>query len=333
MADEDDVLPSGLFQRPGDAFRTAADIVDAGEVRMLAEQGLGLPVVLGLVVMAFAQADDLDVRIELLEQMQEAHLALLMGAIAQAAGDHRHLGPARPDESGDELAGGAPGGAVVEADIGGAGRVGDVGDQRDAGDAALGERIDRLAHGRMLQRHEGDAVDLAADAPELMGEQLRLEALDMLDPCAHVEGSELVLRSRDQPAEQAEEAVVPGRQQEAEPQGPERARRQRPLHDIAELARRLQHALDGRRPHAGALVEHPVDRRGRDARQACDVLDPRHLAAARQGVLRVGVLDLRIHSIKNHQKMSLKTIRGDFYAERQALKSDQIASGSPGRTS
>ena len=148
------------------------------------EQRAGLPVIVRGVVMAFAQADDLEGREDLLEQMQEAHLALLVGAVAEAARDHRDLAGARADEAADQIAGGASGRAVVESDVGDAARIGEVRDQRDGRHAALGQHVDRFAHRRMLERHERDAVDLASVAQQPSREEFGIEALDLVDAAA-----------------------------------------------------------------------------------------------------------------------------------------------------
>lgn len=147
---------------------------------MLRQQRLGLAVVARLLVMALAQADDLNLGKQILEQMQEAHLALLMGAVAQAAGDHRDLGGLATDEACQQVAGRASRRAIVEPDISDAPGVGDVGDQGHRRHAPIRQPVDRLSHRRMLQRHEGDAVDVSPDPPEMLGQQFRLEALDIV---------------------------------------------------------------------------------------------------------------------------------------------------------
>ena len=62
------LLAARFLQRARDAGRAAADIVDAGEIGVLREQHARLAVVLRFVVMAFAQADDLDAAAQLVRR-------------------------------------------------------------------------------------------------------------------------------------------------------------------------------------------------------------------------------------------------------------------------
>jgi hypothetical protein len=172
VADEDRLARQArLVDGAPDAFGAAADVVDAGQVAVLLEQRPRLAVVLLGVVVALARAHHVHARALLLEQVQEAGLALLVRPVAQRAGDHRHLGRAaarqRAHEARDQVGGGAAGGAVVQADIGAAGRVRQVRDQRDVGTPRRRQFGHRLAHQRMLQRHEGDAVALLAVPQQL----------------------------------------------------------------------------------------------------------------------------------------------------------------------
>jgi hypothetical protein len=105
---------SRLFQRARHAVGRAADVVDAAHVRVLLEQRARLAVVLARVVLPFAQAHHLQPRKHLVDDVQEAGLALLVRLVAQAARDERHLGRARADEAPDEVARRAPRRAVVQ---------------------------------------------------------------------------------------------------------------------------------------------------------------------------------------------------------------------------
>ena len=87
-------------------------------LRVLLQQLARLLVVALRVVVAFAQVHHLH-GLELFRvQLQEAALAFLMGAVVARAGDQRHVRGARADEARDQVAGGAAGGAVVQAHVG-----------------------------------------------------------------------------------------------------------------------------------------------------------------------------------------------------------------------
>jgi hypothetical protein len=214
---------------------------------------------------------------EFFDAGEEAHLALLVGAIGAAAGDQRDLAGARADEAADQQAGGAAGRAVVEADIGGALRLREVGDQGQHRHLP-GDRGHRLAHQRMFERHEGDAVGALAVMAQRAGERLRVEAFDEVRAAGRIERREGRILGRNVVAEHAQVAVGAARQDEGEPH---RRRPQRLVERLArqvlERGRRLDHALRGRGAHPGAAVEHPVHGRGRDPGALGDVPRPRSL--------------------------------------------------------
>ena len=73
-----------------------ADIVEPGEAGIGGEQRPRLAVGALGIVADLAQFDDLELGIFLGEDVAEAHLALLVAAIAEAAGEQRDLAAARP---------------------------------------------------------------------------------------------------------------------------------------------------------------------------------------------------------------------------------------------
>ena len=94
----------------------------------------------------------------------------------------------------------------------------DVRDQGNGRHAALGEHVDGLPDGRVLQRHERDAVHLVTMVPEPSRQQFRIEALDVVDLAADVEGREPGFRTGDQAARaSSRKRLVPRRQEEQQP--------------------------------------------------------------------------------------------------------------------
>ncbi|CCD01529.1 protein of unknown function (plasmid) [Azospirillum baldaniorum] len=280
VADEDDLaLPPRLLQRAGHALRPAADGVDAGKVGVVAEQRPRLPVALGLVVMGLAQAHHLDDRGHLLQDVEESQLAVLVRAVAEAAGDHRDLARPPAEEAREQIARRPPRRPVVEPDIGGPPAVLHIGNQRHRRHVARRQLVHRLAHRRMLQRHEGHPVDLAPVLEQAARQQVGVEALDELHLRADAQRGQRRLRLSDELAEPRQVAVRPVRQQEGQPH---RLRSQRRaeirFRDVIQLRRGLHHALHGRRAHAGAVVQHTVHGGRRDSGQPRDVGDPRQSA-------------------------------------------------------
>jgi hypothetical protein len=77
-----------------------------------------------------------------------------MGAVASAARDHRDFGRPWANKPSDEVARSPACRAVVEADVGDAARVGDIGDQGHGRDAAFGKTVDGFPNCRTVpQRH------------------------------------------------------------------------------------------------------------------------------------------------------------------------------------
>ena len=109
---------ASLLQRARHAGSAAADVVHACKVRVLAQEGSHQSEVQVLVVLSFAQADYLQVGIDLLQDVEKAHLALAMGTVAKAPGDHCNLRGPVPDEASQHHAGGSAGGAIVESEVG-----------------------------------------------------------------------------------------------------------------------------------------------------------------------------------------------------------------------
>ena len=85
------------------------------------------------------------------EARSEAGEAFSVGAHAEIAGEDDHW-PRSTRHAGGEKACGTAGLLVVDADIGDAAAVGDVGHHRDHWRAGFGQRRDGVAHLRMLFR-------------------------------------------------------------------------------------------------------------------------------------------------------------------------------------
>ena len=147
------------------------------------------------------------------------------------------------------MTGGAAGGAIVDAHIAetpGARKIRHHGDDRHV---ALDQRVDGLAHQRMLERDEGDALRMRADAQQAFGQHRRIEAFDLVTmPARHVAFKALLDRLH-RVAEHVHESVRPHRQQEIEFQMLQagyrnQMRRQR----IVEPPRHLEHEVALRLP-------------------------------------------------------------------------------------
>ena len=113
------------------------------------------------------------------DDLLEADLALDMVAKRDRSGDQADLAGAAGEETAEKRAGGAAGGGIVDADIVGAAGARRVGDEGDDGDAGCGEIVDRFAHRRVVEGDHGDAVDLAVEPVERGGEHLAVEDVDM----------------------------------------------------------------------------------------------------------------------------------------------------------
>ena len=131
---------------------------------MAVEQRRGLGIGAHAVVEDLAELDDGEVREFLGEDGAEAHLALLVAAVGERAGEERDLGRARPEQAAEDVAGEAAGLAVVDADIGGARHVEDVGREGDDRGAVVGEGAHRLADRGVVEGDQADAVGFAVQA-------------------------------------------------------------------------------------------------------------------------------------------------------------------------
>ncbi len=186
VADEHHLAaPSCFVQRPGDAPIAGADIVDAAQPRAGGEQASGLVVAVLEIVADLAQLDDAQSREIVREDMAKSHLPLLVAAVAERAREQRHLAHGAGDEASEQVAGEAAGIAVVDADIGDARRLRDVGHQGEDGRAGGRDLEDRLAHQGMV---DGDDPD-AASGPRMLaqagGQRLGAEAVDAMDANVH----------------------------------------------------------------------------------------------------------------------------------------------------
>ena len=104
---------------------------------MALEQGGRLRIGLFAVVQHFAHLDDFEIGGFLRQDMAETHLALLMAAIGERAREQRHLAwPAGAHEAVEQIPGQPARSAVIDADIGDARHMQDVGGDSDDLDVA-----------------------------------------------------------------------------------------------------------------------------------------------------------------------------------------------------
>ncbi|MNX53563.1 hypothetical protein D3C86_842630 [compost metagenome] len=204
MADENNpVLLPRLFQRPRHPVRGAADVVDAGKLRILLQQLARLLVVALRVVVAFPQVHHLH-GLELLGvELQEAAFALFVRAVMPGPGDQRHVRRARTDETRDQVARGTARGAVVQAHVRRARAVGDIRNQRHRRHALLRQGVDGLAHHRVLQRHERDPVGPLAMLGQRLRQRIGIEAFHVFDLALRVQRREVLVRVADGIAQHA----------------------------------------------------------------------------------------------------------------------------------
>jgi hypothetical protein len=198
--------------------------------------------------------------------MAEPHLAFLMAAIGERAGEQRDLArTVSAHEAVEQIAGEAPGGAVVDADIGDPRHMQDVGRDGDDLDAAGRQRADCLADGRMIERNDADTLRLAAQFLQQAGKPVGIEAFDRGD--AHVEVRPRLRLRLDMPVQHLDEGIGAGGQGEIEPydvaaQRVARGRAVRIFRDVAKPLRGFEYDFAGARPDPGAVVEHTIDRGG-----------------------------------------------------------------------
>ena len=111
----------------------------------------------------------------------EADLALLVAAVELAAPYDGELARSSAEAAHQE-AGGAAGGAIVDADVSQTLNVADIRAQGDYGDAGANQFVDGFADQLMVERLEGDAGAASMRAiHQLIGERCRIHALDERD--------------------------------------------------------------------------------------------------------------------------------------------------------
>ena len=211
------------------------------------------------------------------QHLLEAKAPLGMVTHQHRAADHRDPASAAAAETSKKAARGAAGLDVVNADetlLFGAWKVRH---QRDDGDAAGSQLAHGDAHDGGVSRHHGDPVHgLGIEAAQHLSQSARVEGWDLsrLDDREVAQDRRGLFR--DVFLERVHEAVLPVRQDEAEP--------------IASLAReigggevafepkaadRVEDAVAGFLAHAVAVVQNPVDGREADARNPGNVVNCR----------------------------------------------------------
>ena len=120
-----------------------------------------------------------------------------MGAIAQAAGDYGHPGRPRADEARNQVGCRATGRAVVQANIGGATGIGNIGNQRDDMFALINQFFNGIAHQRVLDGHTDNAVSAFGLLFQACGKQFRIKAFHVFDFAFDVVRRPAVLRVGD----------------------------------------------------------------------------------------------------------------------------------------
>jgi len=204
--------------------------------------------------------------------------------------DQRHMRRPRTDEAGNQIAGGPASGAVVQAHVGRARAIGQVGYQSHRRHALLRQRVDGLAHRRMLQRHERDAVRALAVLGQRLRKRVGIEALDVLHLAPGIERRKVLLGIADRIAQHAQVAVAAARQQKYQPQRLGRGGGSNLLfRQIVQLDGRFEDLLRRAGAHARPAVQDPVGRGGRHASTF------RHIGQARQLTFGGRSIHIKIH--------------------------------------
>ena len=137
----------------------------------------------------------------------------------------------------------------------------DPGDQGHDISAGIDQRVDGVAHHRVIERHHSNAVITTAQAEQEIGQLIGIEHVDTVK----IAEDTLVLQPGDRAVrlfgELRHEGVAAGRQHESkiildaagEADGGG-------VRSVTQLHQRLLDSLDGPIADAGAPVEHPVDR-------------------------------------------------------------------------
>ncbi len=213
-----------------------------------------------VVVAALADREKLERREVARDHLLEADLALDVVAKRHRPRNQADLARPAGEEAAEQARRGAPGRGIVDADVVGAARARRVGDQRHHGHAGRGQFVDRLAHGGMVERHHGDAVDLALQPVECRGEHVAVENVDKGHSDPHPLVSHVLRRHPHALRQRLHEGVAAGREDEleavlaaaGEPRG-------EPVGPVLELGDRLLDALGRLGMDTRPPVEHPVD--------------------------------------------------------------------------
>ena len=154
--------------------------------------------------------------------------------------------------------------------------IGNIRHQRHHGDTAVGERIDRFAHPRVIERHHGNTVIDRADLVERIGERFSREYVGM----AQIDGDFFLGHAPRFLAHRVRQGDHEGigalRQHETEAVFPRPCQPCRqPVRLVVQLADGLFHPLNGQGTHGGAAVQHPIDGCHADPSLDCHILDRR----------------------------------------------------------
>ena len=171
-----------------------------------------------------------------------------MVAERHRARDQADLAGPTGDEAAEQARRGPSGRGVVDADVVGPARAGRVGDQRHDRDARGDQLVDRLAHRGVVERHHGDAVDLALQPVERRGQHVAVEHVDMGHADPHALVGDVVRRHPHPLGQRLHEGVAAGREEELEAVlAPAGEARGKPVGAVFELGDRLLDALGGAR--------------------------------------------------------------------------------------
>jgi len=163
------------------------------------------------------------------------------------------------------VTGQTPGLPVVDADIGEARDVLDIGCQRHHMGAKGGKGADRLAHQRVILGDDADTPGLTAQGQQAGGKGLGIEPLDPFDGDGQIGAGGGV--RLDLAVQAVHEGIGAGGQQKG--QGDLVGHR---VGDVAKTPGGFQHDVLGPSPHAIAAIQHAVHRRRRQPGRLSDIL-------------------------------------------------------------
>ena len=129
-----------------------------------------------------------------------------------------------------------------------------------------GEVVDRLADRGVVERHDGDAIDLVLQVVECRGQHVAVEDIDLGDADPHPLVGDMIGGHPHPLLEGAHEGIAAARQDELEAMvAAARQPRGKPVRAILQPLDRLLHPFGRIGMHARPAIEHAIDRGQADA--------------------------------------------------------------------